>query len=225
MEKGLDYYKVMEKSILFGGIAEDDLRQMLPCLSAKTKEYGKGEFILHAGDISLEIGMVLTGTVDIIKEDYWGNSNIVAKLERGDTFAESYACDGSVALDVSVQAGSNCKVLFMDVQRIMKICTPACVFHQKLITNLLSLLATKNLFLNNKLTHMVQRTTREKLLSYLSSESVRHNANRFDIPFNRQQLADYLSVDRSAMSNELCKMRDEGILKFDKNHFILMEDE
>lgn len=109
----------------------------------------------------------------------------------------------------------------MDVKRTLHTCDASCSFHGSVIRNLLSDIARKNIQLNEKLIHMAQRTTREKLFSYLSAESVRHNAVAFDIPYNRQQLADYLSVDRSAMSNELCKMRDEGLLSFHKNRFDL----
>ncbi len=224
MEKKSELRDALESSPLFHGISRDELEQMLPCLSAEIREYGRGEFLLLAGDETREIGLVLSGAVEVIKEDYWGNRNIMGKMETGDTFAESYACVPGVKLNVSVQAAEQTRVLFMDAQKISGTCASTCSFHERLTQNLMMLLASKNLYLNSKVNHMMQRTTREKLLSYLSAESVSLGSPSFDIPFNRQQLADYLSVDRSAMSNELCKMRDEGILEFEKNHFVLKEE-
>ena len=128
-----------------------------------------------------------------------------------------------VTLGVSVVAAEASAVMFMNVRRVLTTCGSACEFHSRLVRNLLSVLAEKNLRFNDKLTHMTQRTTRQKLLSYLSAESLRQGASEFDIPFDRQQLADYLSVDRSAMSNELCRMRDEGLLGFRRNHFVLRQ--
>jgi CRP-like cAMP-binding protein len=221
MEKNSYLRGALEASQLFRGIKWDEMEQMLPCLSAEVREFDKDEFILLMGDETREIGLVLSGAVEVIKEDYWGNRNIMGRMVPGDTFAESYACVPGARLNVSVEASEKAQVLFMDVQKIMRTCESSCAFHGRLTQNLMMLLAAKNLYLNAKVNHMMQRTTREKLLSYLSSESVRQGSPAFDIPFNRQQLADYLSVDRSAMSNELGKMRDEGLLEFDKNHFVL----
>jgi cAMP-binding proteins - catabolite gene activator and regulatory subunit of cAMP-dependent protein kinases len=224
MKKDSNYLSILGKSPLFKGIRDDEIEEMMGCLAGDLKKYRKDEYILRLGDSLEAIGLLISGSVSVIKEDYWGNRNIMAKMEPGDIFGESYACVSGAALGVSVEAATDSEVLFLNVGKIMTTCNSACSFHSKLSQNLLTILASKNLYLNSKLTHMMQRTTREKLLSYLSGESVKHNSASFDIPFNRQQLADYLSVDRSAMSNELCKMRDEGILKFDKNHFSLMAD-
>ena len=125
---------------------------------------------------------------------------------------------------MNILAASNCRILFLEVSKILTVCSSACEFHNRLIQNMLTLIARKNFQLNRKLEHMSKRSTKEKLLSYLSMESKKANAPTFTIPFNRQQLADYLSVDRSAMSNELCKLRDEGILQFHKNSFTLFEE-
>ena len=167
--------------------------------------------------------MVLSGSVHIVKEDFWGNRNIVTEIGPGQIFAESYACTPGAALGVSVVAAEAAAVMFMNVRRVLTTCSSACEFHSRLLRNLLSVLAEKNLRFNDKLTHMAQRTTRQKLLSYLSAESMRLGSPEFDITFNRQQLADYLSVDRSAMSGELSKMRDEGLLDFYKSHFRLRQ--
>lgn len=223
MKKDDKLLAALEASPLFMGINEDDICAMMDCLAGSRHSYKKNEYIFHLGDTTDAIGLILLGSVSVMKEDYWGNRNIVAKMERGDIFAESYACVPGSTLGVSVQASEDCEVVFFKVQKMMTTCDKACDFHVRLSQNLLSTLAAKNLFLNSKLNHMVQRTRREKLLSYLSEESMKHGRASFDIPFNRQQLADFLSVDRSAMSNELCKMRDEGILTFNKNHFMLKD--
>lgn len=213
----------LKRSKLFSGIDEKEIRAMLSCLSAERKQYKKGEYILRCGDSAALVGLVTAGSVNVIQEDYWGNRNIVAAVTPGQSFAESYACAGNVPLGVSVQAVEDSEVLLMNIQKILTTCSSACAFHARLIRNLASLLASKNLMMNEKLTFLTQRTTREKLLSYLSTESMRRHASSFSIPFDRQQLADFLSVDRSAMSNELSKMRKEGILQYSKNHFSLLQ--
>ncbi|WP_418504985.1 Crp/Fnr family transcriptional regulator [Cloacibacillus evryensis] len=196
---------------------------MLGCLSVKARKYARHEFVMRFGDSTEAIGMVLSGSVHIVKEDFWGNRNIVTEIGPGQIFAESYACTPGAALGVSVVAAEAAAVMFMNVRRVLTTCSSACEFHSRLLRNLLSVLAEKNLRFNDKLTHMAQRTTRQKLLSYLSAESMRLGSPEFDITFNRQQLADYLSVDRSAMSGELSKMRDEGLLDFYKSHFRLRQ--
>ncbi len=215
------YLSIIKKSSLFFGIEEDEINAMLHCLSAEKRSYTKNEFIRRLGDEVNSIGLLLSGSVHILKEDFWGNRNILAEISPGQVFAESYACMQGVALGVNVVAAETCEILFLNVRRLLSVCTSACEFHTKLIRNLMSTLAEKNLRMNEKLTHLAQRGIRGKLLSYLSAEAQRYGSNVFEIPFNRQQLADYFSVDRSAMSNELCKMRDDGLIEFKKNRFIL----
>ena len=221
MEK---YLTLLSNTTLFTGIAKEDISSMLTCLSARMATYKKGEFILHTGNTIHEVGMVLSGSALIIKEDFWGNRSILSEVSSGFLFAETYACIGTVPLEVSVVASSDCEILFLDFHKILTTCSSTCQFHTKLIHNLLATLAQKNLTLTRKLEHMSQKTTRDKLLSYLSGESLKAKSPSFSIPFNRQQLADYLSVDRSAMSNELGKLKKEGILTYDKNTFILKEN-
>lgn len=216
------YLEIVRKSTLFAGIDGGEIEKLLGCLSVRSEDFAKREFVMRFGESTEEVGMVLEGSVHIIKEDFWGNRNIIAEAGPSGIFAESYACVPGSLLGVSVEAAEAAKVMFMNVRRILTSCSPACAFHSRLVRNLLSVLAEKNLRLNEKLTHITQRTTREKLLSYLSAVSMRSGRTEFDIPFNRQQLADYLSVDRSAMSNELCRMRDEGLLEFSRSRFRLM---
>ena len=164
---------------------------------------------------------MLAGSALIMQEDIWGNRNILSKSGPGQTFAEVFACAPGAVLNVSVEAESAVTVMFLHIKRVLSMCPSACSHHNRIIRNLLSELAEKNLRLNEKLTHMGQRTTRAKLMSYFSAEALRRGGYEFDIPFSRQQLADYLSVDRSPLCKEMGKMRDEGILNFSKNHFEL----
>ena len=216
-----DYIEVINNSHLFAGVTEAETKSMLQCLSATTKEFVKKSYILRCGDLVSSVCLVLAGSVLLVKEDYWGNQNIVTRIQAGQIFAETYACVEGQPLGVSAVAAEKTRVLYLDVHRILSTCPTACAFHTRMIRNLMSILAYKNLIFNEKITHLSQRTTRSKLLSYLSAEAARCGSASFDIAFNRQQLADYLSVDRSAMSNELCKMRDEGLLWFARNHFEL----
>ena len=212
---------VIRSSLLFTGMEDSQILDMLACLSAKDRTYAKGEYLIREGDPVADVGVVLAGSVHVIREDFWGNRNIIAVLETGDVFGESYACAGSAPSGVSVVALEATQVLTLNAQRALTSCASACAFHSALIRNLVSMLAVKNLRLNEKLVHVTQRNTREKLLAFLSSQSLQKGAATFEIPFNRQELADYLSVDRSAMSLALCKLRDEGMLAFHRNRFTL----
>lgn len=216
-----EYFQLIKNSKLFTGITEAEIAAMLNCLSAAAQSYQKGDFIFRRGEHIHHVALLLEGCVHIQKEDYWGNLSLLSEISEGEIFGEVYAClDNDTILNNAVSVKPS-TVLFLDINRILTTCPSACRFHERLIRNLLSVMAQKNKLLTQKLDHMSQRTTREKLLSYLSEQSLRAGRPSFDISFNRQQLADYLSVDRSAMSNELCKMRDEGLLCFNKNHFEL----
>ena len=217
-----DDLEILAQSPLFQGVAPGDADAMLGCLSASKKQYGKNQTILQAGQRIGSLGMVLEGSVYITREDFWGNRNILAVVKPGQLFAEVYACRPDKVLTISaVTAGEGATVLFMDVSKVLTVCSSACPFHTRLIRNLMSILAEKNLMLNDKLSHVTQRSIREKLLSYLSMEARRQGSGAVEIPFDRQQLADYLAVDRSAMSKELGKMRDEGLLSFHRSRFEL----
>ena len=215
------YLQLFRHSKLFDGIMEAEMEPMLKCLSAASRSYQKGECVFWRGEPITSVAMLLEGCIHIRKEDYWGNLSILNEISEGEVFGEVYACLGNDEILNDAVAVKPSVVLFLDINRILTMCPSSCRFHARLIRNLLSVIASKNKMLTQKLEHISQRTTREKLLSYLSEQSLRAECPSFDIPFNRQQLADYLSVDRSAMSNELCKMRDEGILLFEKNHFTL----
>lgn len=219
------YIDTLKKCSLFDGIDKDELDSMLNCLSVKYRMFTKEEFIIKNGDKISDVGLVLSGSVHIVKEDFWGNRNLVAKLHTGQLFGESYACANMNFSNINVVSSEQSEILFLHIHKIMTVCSCACKFHSKLIQNLLFIISEKNLMLTQKIEHMSKRTTKEKLLSYLFEQSLINKSVHFQIPFNRQQLADYLSVDRSAMSNELCKLRDDGILNFKKNYFHLNEKE
>lgn len=216
-----DFFPVIRSSPLFSGISGEELAAMLSCLQAETKEFPKDAFVLRAGDTAESIGLVLSGSVLVLQEDVWGNRNILSKAGPGQTFAAAFACSPGARLNASVLAETPVTAIFLNVKRILNVCPSACVHHNRIIRNLLGELAEKNLRFSEKLAHMGQRTTRSKLMSYLSAEAQRLGRTEFDIPFSRQQLADYLGVERSGLSLELGKMRDEGLLDFRKSHFIL----
>jgi len=216
-----DFLSVLQSSKLFSGVSENELTAMLSCLDTKKEDFPKDAFILQAGDTLDSIGIVLSGSVLIIQEDIWGNRNIISKARTGQTFGAAYACAPGSGLNVSVIAETPVSVLFLNVKRILTVCPSACSHHNRIIRNLLGELAEKNLRSNEKLTHMGQRTTRSKIMSYLSAEAQRLGTYEFDIPFSRQQLADYLGVERSGLSSELGKMKKDGLLDCHKNHFVL----
>lgn len=172
-------------SALFAGVGTHDLDSMMSCLSAKERNYKKNEFIFHTGDKVTQIGMVLEGTVHMMKEDVWGNVMILGEACPGDLFGEVYACAGVKHLEVGVVAKTDVKVLFLDIQKVLTVCSNGCEFHSKIIRNLLSSIAERTLEMTRKVEHMSQRSLRDKVLSYLSSEAVRAGSKEFTIPFNR----------------------------------------
>ena len=213
---------VFSDSALFQGIEGQDIAAMLQCLGAVQKHYARKSHVCREGDAVLSLGIVLSGRLHCIREDFWGNRNILSSVEPGGLFGEIYACAQSGKAETALIAAEDSDLLFMDVRRVMTTCSSACTFHTRLIRNLLQVVAEKNLELMHKMEHMTQRTIREKLLSYLSEQSRKTACDTFIVPFNRQQLAEYLSVDRSALSSELGKLRDEGLLQFERNTFTLL---
>ncbi len=219
------YFSTIKHTALFQNVEEQELTEMLGCLGAKIRTYKKGSYILRNGTVTKSLGIVLKGKAMILQEDFWGNRNLLSVLGKGESFAESYACTQGVPLNVDVSAESDCVILFLNVERILKICPENCKHHQRVVRNLLANLAEKNLAFSEKVLDLGQRTTREKILSYLSKEAKKRSCLEFDIPFTRQQLADYLSVDRSGLSTELGKMKKEGMIDYNKNHFCMKEKE
>lgn len=216
-------FPILKNVPLFNGISENDLYAMLDCLNARIVQYEKNNIIFLAGDPVSRVGIVCSGGVQLVREDMLENRAIMASLSAGDIFGETFACARIERLPVSVVATSDCEILLIDYRRIVTTCPSTCVFHGKLVENMLEILADKNLMLNQKIEALSARSIRGKLLAYLTAQAQRSGSYAFKIPFNRQELADYLSVDRSAMSAELGKMRDDGLLRFHKNDFEIMK--
>ena len=213
-------FEALKSSPLFQGIAFSDFERMLKCLSAKTADYKKDEVILLSGDTVSFVGLILSGSVKIIKEDMDGRIAILSELGVSDLFGEVFACAGVDHSPVTIQAKEAAEILFINYRRIITSCVAACPFHAKMIENMLKLVAMKSLMLNQKIEILSKLTTREKLLAFFDLQ--RGTAKKFTIPYNREELAHYLCVDRSAMSNELCKMRDEGLITFQKSAFEML---
>jgi len=216
MEK---FLKILKKVPLFYGIQEQEIFDMLSCLGAQIKTYNKGETIFRAGENVSTVGIVLSGSVQIILEDVLGNRNIISAAYPGELFVEAFSCSETDKLPASVIVPETSEIMFINYKRIIQTCSSACRFHAKMIANMLKDIAEKNVMLNQKIECMSKRTTRDKLLAYLSAQAQKAGSVRFTIPFNRQELADYLCVDRSAMSNELSKLKEEGIVDFERSHF------
>lgn len=218
-----NFIPVLKNTTLFSNVSDDEIITMTNCLHTRIREYQKDEYVFRTGDYIDAIAILVRGSLLIQKDDYWGNRSIVNKISVGEIFGEAYAMQDNEALLNDVLAIEDSTVLMFDVKRVMNVCSNACEHHTIIIQNLIRSISHKNIILAQKIDCMAQRSTREKLTAYLSAQSKKHGNASFDIPFNRQQLADFLSVDRSAMSNELCKMRDDGMLKFNRNHFELIQ--
>ncbi len=216
------YLPLLRTTTLMQGLTDREIEDILRCLSAVERPFVKGETLFRTGEPLRVMGLVLEGLVCLEKVDFWGNRSLLAQAGPGEIFGEVYACEPGRPLHIDVAAGEAGKLLLLDVERVLTTCTNACPFHARLIRNLLGVVARRAYSLSRKLEHISGRTTRAKLLSYLSEQAERTGSSRFSIPFSRQELADYLAVDRSAMSAELGKLRREGILSFEKNRFELL---
>ncbi|MCL2045592.1 MAG: Crp/Fnr family transcriptional regulator [Oscillospiraceae bacterium] len=217
-----DTYDILMHNPLWNQIDIAQYTSMIACMEGKQRSFRKGSYIVMAGDEVTHIGMILSGSVKVIKEDYDGNIFIMTELGKSDLFGEAFACAGVKRSPVTIQATTKTEVMFIDFQKVLSTCSSACSFHTKLIENMLSLIAQKNLLLNQKIDILSKRSTREKLLAFL--EMFRIDGNKFLIPYNREEMALYLCVDRSAMSYELSKMRDEGIIRYKKNEFEILSN-
>ena len=206
---------------LFQGIREHEIEAMLTCLSAEERTYRKDAYIYRAGDVTGRLGVVMEGAVNIIKDDVWGNRKIIENIGGGQIFGETYACLKGEPLMVDVQASERSRILFMDVNRILTTCSSSCDFHNRLIRSLMYVLAGKNLMLTKKMDIITPKSLRERVMGYLSQESVKQGSRTITVPFNRQQMADYLSVDRSALSAELSRMQRDGVISYEKNRFTI----
>ena len=215
------YLFILRNSPFFQGMTEEEILSVLHCVSASVQHKKKDEYILRVGDSTESMGLVLRGSVLVLQEDLWGHRNIMHRIGPGEYFAEPFAATAGSVLNVSVVADEDTEIMLLNMERFLRTCPNACAHHSRMVRNLVSVMAKRVLDLNEKLTHMAKRSTREKLLSYLSAESMRQGKLAFTIPYDRQQLADYLSVERAAMSVELGKLQKEGLLKTNRNYFEL----
>ena len=214
----------LENTELFRGASRAELEEMLRCLDTEIRRYRKGETILRMGDRTRRLGLVLSGGVTLENDDAWGKRTVLGHMGEGEVFAETYACLPDQPLMVNAVAAAETRVLFLDVGRLFS-GQPGCVHQRVLVRNLLNITARKNLALSRRSFYTSSRTIRERLLSYLSDQAVLQGSDRFSIPFDRQGLADYLGVDRSALSNELSKLRREKLVYTEKNQFHLLKQE
>jgi len=219
MEK---YFEILSATPLFAGIDRDELGAMLTCLGANVIELQKGEPVFLEGDAAGFVGVVLEGSIQIVQDDYYGNRALLAHAERGDIFAEAFSFAGVPAMPVSGYAMRSSKVMILSCQKMLTVCANTCHFHNQLVKNLLQVVAQKNLVLSRKIQFMSQKTTKDKLMSFLLEQAKQANSPAFTIPFDRQALADYLGVERSAMSAELSKLRKDGVLESKGSWFHLL---
>ena len=214
---------LLMKCPLFARIDPADLPHLLSCLKAQQLHVPKGGHILTQGDPARFFGVLLSGRAQIIRGDMQGSHTVTAAVHPGDLFAEALICAGEEFLPVNVIATEECVVLLIEHNRLIHACQKGCMSHSLLVTSLLRILSQKTLLLNQKLEIVTRRTTREKLMAYLQTQSTHANSRRFIIPFDRQGLADYLGVERSAMSTELGKLKKAGLIDFRKNEFELLD--
>ena len=201
--------QILKQCSLFKGIDPAEIEKLLNCLKSHEKTYQKNETIIRQGDIIHEIGLVLDGQAHIYHIDFWGNKTIISEIKASEFFLESYACALQQEIDLNVVATEITTILFLDISHLIRSCQHSCSFHHKIIQNLLSIVSNKNVLLT------------QKIHSYLNSQALKNNSLTFEIPFNRQQLADYLAVERSALSSELSKLQKNGIIAYKKNTFQL----
>ena len=217
------YFDVLRACRLFDGVGDDDLLRMLDCFGAKVAQFDKKYTIMAEGAPAKYIGIMLSGSAQVEQMDYYGNRSILSHIATSQMFAEAFACVQTPSLPVSVIANEPCEVMFINADHILHTCQNHCGFHQRLIFNLMKDLAAKTIEFHQKLEILSKRTTRDKLMAYLTVQAKQAGSRRFTIPFDRQELADYLEVERSGLSTEIGKLRQEGLLDSHRREFILLE--
>ena len=205
-----EYFEILSQCPLFAGISQEELKSMLSCLDGRIIQTPKGSPVFLEGEPATFVGVVLSGKVQILRTDFYGNRSVLTVVSPGGLFGEAFACAGVETLPVSAMALENAGVLLLDCRRVLTSCPNACPFHKKLVQNLLRGIAQKNLILTQKIRCMSQKTTQEKLMEFLLEQAKQHGRAEFVIPYDRQALADYLGVERSAMSAEISKLKKAG---------------
>ena len=209
-------------SPLFDGLELSERVAMLDCIGYHIKTFRKGEILGFEAENIKHVGIVLSGAVDMIKEDLWGNKTMLVRARRDDVFGETFACGSDNLSVVTFQVSEDAQILFLAFDRVMRSCTKACRFHHRLIENMVRVIADKNRDLMRKVEVVSKRTIREKLLAYLSIQAQIQQVRYFEIPLGRVELAEYLCVDRSALTRELAKMKEEGLIDYDRNRFRML---
>ncbi len=216
------HLEILRKCELFCGIEEENLLRMLSCLGARVEFFDKKYTVMAEGSAAKYIGIVLTGSANTVQVDYYGNRSILGSITEGELFSSAFACAGVECMPVSIVASEPCEVMLIDCGHIMHTCANNCEFHQKLIYNLMKDMAQKVIAFHERIEITSKRTTRERLMAYLALCAKKAGADSFEIPFDRQELADYLEVDRSGLSAEISKLRAEGILESNRRRFKLL---
>ena len=217
-----EFFPMLARCPLLDGIDMTDWSGLLACLGAGVRSVSKYQPVISEGDPARYVGIVLEGRLRVELVDYLGNRSILSESHPGELFGESFACAGAAEMPVTVVADTDARVMLIDCQRITTSCSNACGFHSRLIGNLLKIVAQKNIQLNQKIQITAKRSTREKLMAYLLGQAKLQGSDSFTIPFDRQTLADYLQVERSAMSAQISQLRKEGVLESKKNFFRLL---
>lgn len=220
MEKYID---VIKKCPLFKDINSNHLLAMLKCLGAQIQSFTKNQDIMCEGTPATHIGIVLSGQAQLIQIDYYGNRNIITCIEPAQLFGESFACAETESLPINVTATCDTDILLINCRRITQACSNACSFHSQIIFNLMKVVATKNLLFNQKIEITSKRSTKEKLIAFLLNEAKKNQSNSFTIPYDRQELADYLGVERSGLSSEIGKLRKAGFIEDNKKNFTILQ--
>ena len=216
------YLEILKKCPLFDGIEDEDLLRMLNCLDARVEFFDKKYTVMAEGAPARYLGIVLSGEVQISQTDYYGNRNLLGTITVSDVFGEAFACAEARSVPVTVIASEPSEIMLIDCSHVLHTCHNNCGFHQKLIFNLMKDLAKKTIVFHQKIEITSKRTTRDKLMTYLAMRAKEEGSDYFEIPFDRQELADYLEVDRSGLSAEISKLRSEGVLESEKRWFRLL---
>lgn len=217
-------YDVLNKISLFSGLTENEVRELLNPQNTRKRIFEKGETVLYEGESVREIGIVLSGRVIIELSDAWGNNSVISGVEKGGAFAEAYACVPDSLMLQHVTAYEKSEILFIDIRALLETDGVKNKAQLKLLKNLLTVCASKNLKLSSRMLNITPKTIRARLMSYLSECVKTSGSYKFEIPYDRRQLADYLGTDRSALSAELSKMQKDGLLKYNKNRFEIFFD-
>ncbi|MCR5666419.1 MAG: Crp/Fnr family transcriptional regulator [Eubacterium sp.] len=216
--------KIYDKIDLFQNIERENLTTMLHCLGETVRSYKKGEIIIMDQEHVEHVGIVLKGSVHMIKEDLWGEKTLLAYMAAGDLFGETFAIQKSTRSYVTFVAASNCEVMFLSLYHVLHPCPNGCAFHLQITENLYNLIGLKNIQLMEKIEVVSKTSLRDKILAYLSLQAQKQQSRYIDIPLNRSEMAEYLHANRSAMTRELAAMQEEGLIDFDKNTFILKKE-